>query len=182
MESGLNSMISQPTTFLESMGPTGMLASEGAEIVFPVLREPDVGFSMLALRDLREIAVRVIVEGGKHFFAEYALTSTWPVSVSEVVQEVGRRTGKVVRVERVEVQKAAAMLCNRVFKGEEPSSRSRYAAERLLLYYNRHGLKANARVRNAPEEGANDLASVGGVPTRRKHKCIEELYSCSPEA
>lgn len=142
MESGLHYTILQPTTFLDNT-PIAMLADQSPEIVFPAMWEPDVEFSMLALQDLGEVAAKVVTEREKHYFAEYPLASTWPVSQGEIVREIGIIAGKVVRVERKGVMEAADMLLCRLYRGEESSLESRDIAERMVLYYNRYGLKAN---------------------------------------
>lgn len=104
---------------------------------------PDVRFSMLALSDLGEVAAKVIREGAKRYYAEYPLTSTWPVSQGETVREAGRVMGKEVVIEEKGLREAGNMLCMRLFKGQEPSTVSQDIAERMALYYNRYGLIAN---------------------------------------
>lgn len=142
MESGLNYTMLQPITFLDNI-PVAMPAQQGPKITFPAMWSPDVRFSMLALSDLGEVTAKVIREGGKHYYAEYALTSTWPVSQGEIVRELGRITGKEVVIEEKDIHEAGDMLYKRLFKGQEPSTVAGDIAERMVLYYNRHGLVAN---------------------------------------
>ena len=98
---------------------------------------------MLALADLGEVAAKVIKERKDHYFAEYPLTSTWPISQGDVVREVGKLVGKDIAIEHKGVKEAADMLCKRLYKGEKPSADNRDIAERMILYYDRRGLRAN---------------------------------------
>lgn len=142
MESSLNYTILQPTTFLDNV-PVAMLAKQPPSINFPATSGPDVPFSMLALQDLGEIATKCIFEGEKHYFAEYPLTSTQPITLRQIADEIGRVTGKKVEIDDKNALDASAMLCNRLFKGQQPSMETKEIADRMLLYYQQRGLKGN---------------------------------------
>lgn len=142
MESSLNYTILQPTTFLDNV-PVALLAKQSPSITFPATSGPDVPFSMLVLQDLGEIATNCILEGEKHYFAEYPLTSTEPITQRQIAEEISRVAGKEVKVDDKNPLEASSMLCGRLFKGQEPSIETKEIADRMLLYYQQRGLKGS---------------------------------------
>lgn len=59
---------------------------------------PNVANSLVALRDLAEAGARVLNEREAHYFAQYPLCSTSPVSDAECIRVIGEHIGKKIEV------------------------------------------------------------------------------------
>lgn len=151
MESGLNFTILQPTHFMEmflfSMRAQISAQKSENEIAYPALWNPSINFSFIALHDLAAAGATVLEEREKHYFSVYPLCSTMPTSYHKVCDLAGEAIGKKVVAKQVSFEESVDMLLKNLFgNSREGDSRSRDGAERLLLYYNRHGLTGNPNV------------------------------------
>ena len=137
MESGLQFTILQPSHFLNNF-PLPMLAQQEE----PVFKAPYNlnAFSFTILEDYGAAAAKVFKEREKHYYAQYPLVSTFPVSYEDIVVEAGVAIGKQVKVEKLPFEIAVETFTKRITGSDNPDPRSTDAAERMLLYYNRRGL------------------------------------------
>jgi len=141
IESGLNYTILQPTHFMDNL-PYALMRDKG---IFPAPYDPDIEFSFLALRDLSEVAAKVIQEGERHYLAQYPLCSTSPVSYTERVRIFDRMSGKETKIVKQSYEEAVQGFAGRMM-GEKKEQRMLDGIQRLLLYYDNHGLKGSPRV------------------------------------
>lgn len=141
IESGLNYTILQPTHFMDNL-PLQLMLEKG---LYPAPYSADVKFSFLALRDLAEIAAKVIREGEKHYLAQYPLCSTGPVSYRERIELFDRMFAKQTKVVEVPYGEACQTFGKRLF-GEDVDRKRMDGVQRLLLYYDNYGLKGNTTV------------------------------------
>jgi uncharacterized protein YbjT (DUF2867 family) len=146
MESGLNYTILQPTTFMDNISLRMFLAQSVDNTVFPAPWNPAIAFSHLALHDLGEVAAKVIDEGEKHYLATYPLCSTRPMSNNEVMKVIGKVIGRNIKIEKLPFEKAREGLLKRLFGDKEVPWQTKDVAERMLLYYDSHGLVGNPNV------------------------------------
>lgn len=145
IESALNFTIIQPTHFMDNF-PIAPLMSQQAP-VYQANWNPAVSFSFIALQDLAKAAAKVIEEREKHYLAQYPLCSTYAMPYAEVVKIVGLEMGKDIRIETRPVVEAVDALLTILFGSpDEAHPRTRDAAQRLVLFYNYHGLKGNPNV------------------------------------
>ncbi|KAJ5508621.1 hypothetical protein N7527_010764 [Penicillium freii] len=166
--SPLNFTILQPTNFMD-VYPAGALAkieSPSIEYVWNMYN-PNVANSLIALRDLAEAGARVLDEREAHYFAQYPLCSTSPVSDAEFIKINGNHMGKKIQVTTPTFEEGVSKLLKLLYDGESgvyspdhvdsdlrwPASKgdlrpdiTRDEAERLVLFYNRRGLKGNPSV------------------------------------
>lgn len=148
MESGLNFTILQPAHFM-NMEPFQVLAlkPEKTEVVYGALWDPSVKFSFLALQDLAEAVAKVLEERERHYFSVYPLSSTLPMSYNKVCETVGEFLGINIVTKQVPFEQSVEMLLGRLFGTSlvvDPKTVD--VAERLVLYYNRHGLSGDPNV------------------------------------
>ncbi|WQF84746.1 Putative NmrA-like domain, NAD(P)-binding domain superfamily [Colletotrichum destructivum] len=152
--------ILQPTNFMDSYPVAKLAAMETP--VMERMWSPDVANSVIALRDLAEATAKVLIEGEKHYYAQYPLCSTAPISDSEVVEIIGRQIGRDVRVNKPSFEKGVDFLMHMVFGSNIDNAQSGFGivgtegdlrpdiskdkAERLVLFYNRYGLVGNPNV------------------------------------
>ncbi|KAI9657222.1 MAG: hypothetical protein M1831_004411 [Alyxoria varia] len=144
MESGLNWTILQPTHFMENF-PIGQLVQQEQPVHYAGW-DPKVRFSFVALQDYGEVCAKVLMNGEPHYFAQYPLTSTMPESYEDVVHMVGKEIGKDITIEQRPIFEAVNLFLKFIAGTEDAPSRTRDACERLLLYYNRHGIIGNPSV------------------------------------
>ncbi|KAJ5101956.1 hypothetical protein NUU61_004178 [Penicillium alfredii] len=164
--SPLNFTILQPTNFMDAY-PVAALASQSSPSL-ERLWNPDVPNSMIALRDLAEAAARVLREGEPHYLAQYPLCSTLPISDTEVVKVIEKHTGKSIAVHVPSFETGVQNVLKFLFGGKQPGHYvgelvdqdflspaadgdlrpdiTRDEAERLILFYNRRGLKGSPNV------------------------------------
>ena len=139
----LNYTVLKPGNFLE-MFPIEMLANQ-EQPVFPTPFVPSVANSVIILEDLAAVALKVIDEREAHFFAEYPLVSTLPVSYTDIAAAASKALGKEIQVDLAPFDERAARL-TRLILGPDPNPRSHDASERLILWYDRHGLCGSPNV------------------------------------
>ncbi|KAJ5812752.1 hypothetical protein N7447_009775 [Penicillium robsamsonii] len=166
--SPLNFTILQPTNFMDAY-PTAALANiedPSIEYLWGIYN-PNVANSLIALRDLAEAAARVLDEREPHYFAQYPLCSTFPVSDAEAIKVIGKHIGKEIKVPTPTFEEGVSKLLKFLYTGESgmysgdhvdsdlrwPASQgdlrpdiTKDQAERLILFYNRRGLKGNPSV------------------------------------
>lgn len=146
IESGLNYTILQPTNFMDNMKLEMFLSQPEDDTIYHAPWNPDVAFSQIALRDLGEAAANVVKEGEKHYFAQYLLVSTRPTPYREVVKIVGQGIGRDIKVQQLPFEKAVEGFLKMLGGGKDVPWGTKDAAERMLLYYNHHGLWGNPGV------------------------------------
>lgn len=162
----LNLTILQPTNFMDAF-PVGLLAEQSNPTI-ERLWMPDVRNSVIALRDLAAAGVRVLKEREMHYFAQYPLCSTLPISDAEIIQIIEKHIGKSVTVKAPSFETGVNHLAEVLYGDKLPEAYagdqvdasmkypaayddirpdiSRDEAERLILFYNRRGLKGNPSV------------------------------------
>jgi uncharacterized protein YbjT (DUF2867 family) len=156
IESGLPYTILQPCTFMDNF-PFKMLARQAKEkgreeeIVFPALWDPEIEFSFLALQDLALAGKTVLEEKERHFLAKYDLCSTRPLSNARVCEIASEVLDRKVVPRQKSYEEAVQGFVQMQFgpgggKGEAWSEGRKDVMERLILYYNRHGLQGNPNI------------------------------------
>ena len=164
--SPLNSTILQPTNFMDAY-PVTQLADQDHPSI-QKLWNPHMPNSVIALRDLAEAAAIVLKEREKHYFAQYPLVSTLPVADVEIVRVIERHIGKSIEIKTPSFEDGVENVINYLFGGKQDAiyagdhvdhdlkrlaadgdlrpDITRDEAERLVLFYNRRGLKGNPSV------------------------------------
>ena len=144
MESGLNYTILQPSHFMD-MFPIKQLTSEKSP-VYQARWDPSIPFSYTALHDLGEATAKIMDEREKHYMAQYPLVSTSPpMGYGEVCKIASKRLGKDIKVEHKSMFEAAEGLMKAI-GGPDPPPYTRDGVQRMLLWYNYHGLMGNPNV------------------------------------
>ncbi|KAJ9653616.1 hypothetical protein H2198_007207 [Neophaeococcomyces mojaviensis] len=154
MESGLNYTILKPTTFLDNFRPAlkglvKQVTEDGKkELEFNAPWDANVLFSEIALRDMGDVSFKVITEREKHFFASYDLVSTMPQPWSRKVYILAEKLGCKITVGALPVQQVTPVFMkNAVGSRADDAHRVTFdTAERMILYYNRHGIIGNPSV------------------------------------
>lgn len=153
--SPLNFTILQPTNFLAGY-PVKFL-DEQESPVFERLWNADIPNSLIALEDLAEAAATVLIEREKHYFAQYPLCSTLPTSDAEVVEVIEKVIGKKIQTYTPTFEQGVENTLKFLFgsgsdlrglaaEGDLRPDITRDEAERLVLFYNRRGLRGNPTV------------------------------------
>jgi uncharacterized protein YbjT (DUF2867 family) len=145
MESGLQYTVLQPTHFMDLFPVPKLMQDPGEEVIYDANWNPDTPFSFIALADLGLAAKTVLEEREKHYLATYPVVGTSPMTYREVCGVVGEVLGKKVVVRQRGFEEAVELFGKLLF-GEEANGKRRDGLERLLLYYNRHGLVGNPNV------------------------------------
>ena len=130
IESGLNFTILQPTHFM--MFPVVPMMQQ-EKPVYPAAFDPNVTFSYMALQDLGEAAAKVLMEGQKHYFAQYPLVSDGPFSYTKVAEIVGEEIGKSITVKQRPFEEAVPALIEMVSGTADVHATTRDTYERLIL-------------------------------------------------
>jgi len=153
MESGLNYTILKPTTFLDNFTPALKgLVKEAAggkrELEYKAAWNPDVLFSELARRDLGDASFNVITEREKHYFASYDLASTMPQPWGKKIDLLAAELGCNIKVNVQPLQQVVPGFIKALLgsSSEEPHFVTVDTAERMILYYNRHGIVGNPSI------------------------------------
>jgi uncharacterized protein YbjT (DUF2867 family) len=167
MLSPLNYTILQPTNFMDAW-PIQLLASQDKPVV-QKLWTAEIPNSVVSLHDLADAAVKVLAEREKHYLAQYPICSTMPVSDAEIAKEIGRQLGKEVEIRTPSFEDGVENLLRYLFgrgtvgadnytggrgeseaqlapSGDPRPDITRDGAERLILFYNRKGLRGSPTV------------------------------------
>lgn len=141
--------ILQPANFMNFF-PIALLVSQD-EPVLDKLWNPEAANSMIALRDLAEAAAKVLNEGEQHYFAQYQLSSTLPMSENEVAEVISRHLGKEVKTRAPAFEEGVGRALHYLFgglaaEGDLRPDITRDEAERLILFSNRRGLRGSPNV------------------------------------
>jgi uncharacterized protein YbjT (DUF2867 family) len=168
--SPLNWTIIKPTNFMDAY-PVSMLAQQERPIL-ERLWNAKIPNSLIALRDLADAAAKILNEGETHYLAEYPLCSTMPLSDAHVAKTISKKIGKEIEVKSPPFERgvgqaltylfgaktrtaaeASNIYAQREFSENELASEGdlrsdivRDEAERLVLFYNRRGLKGSPNV------------------------------------
>ncbi|KAI3323541.1 putative nucleoside-diphosphate-sugar epimerase [Xylariaceae sp. AK1471] len=157
----------QPTNFMDAYPIPSLAKSERPSVI---LWHPNHGNSVVSLHDLAEAAAKVLNEREAHFYAQYPLCSTLPISDSELIAVVEKYIGKHIDIQVPSFEARVEMTFQYLYggskenvfagnqSGEETASSHispqgdprpdlvRDAAERLVLFYNNRGLTGSPNV------------------------------------
>lgn len=163
--------VMKPTNFMDAY-PVALFAQQDKPVL-EKLWNADTPNSLIALRDLADAAVKILEEREKHYLAEYPLCSTMPISDADVAKLIGKRLRKDIETRSPSFEKgvaqlaaylaathqgattagAATVLGGESMKLDEMANGgdlrvdiARDEAERLILFYNRRGLKGSPNV------------------------------------
>ena len=135
LESGLPYTILQPTIFLQTAGIEKVLQTG----TWTTPYSADTPMSYVDQDDVAEAAALILTEG-RHLRATYELVGTDPISIHEMAALITQQKGRKVTVEVVPAQgmidKLPRTSVEDVYKAD--------ALERMMMYYNRHGLTGNS--------------------------------------
>lgn len=145
----LNWTILQPANFMNFF-PIALLVSQ-EQPVLDKLWNPEAANSMVALCDLAEAAAKVLNEGEQHYFAQYQLSSTLPMSENEVAKIIGKYLGKEVQTRAPPFEEGVGRVLQYLYgglaaEGDPRPDVTRDEAERLILFSNRRGLRGSPNV------------------------------------
>lgn len=151
MESGLDYTILKPTTFFDNFKPalTGLVkdADSGKQtLTFTAPWDASVLFSEIALKDFGEASYKVIAEGQKHYFASYDLASTMPEPWRRKVDVLAEELGVNIDVQTGNLHEVVPRFMKALLGDDQPHRATTDTAERMILYYNRHGIVGNPNV------------------------------------
>ena len=144
--------ILQPTNFMDAY-PVQMFASMDKPFI-EKLWTPEIPNSVVALRDIAEASAKVLNEREKHYYGEYPLCSTMPVSDADVVRAISKAIGKDIEIRTPSFETGVNKAMNYLFggkasdlyageqsgdfklaaEGDLRGDISRDAAERLVLF------------------------------------------------
>lgn len=137
VDSGLPYTILQPTIFLQTAGIEKVLETG----TWTTPYSADVPMSYVDQDDVAEAAALVLTDE-KHLRATYELVGTDPITIREMAASVTGQTGRPVEVKVVPAQSMIDKLprtsVEQVYKAD--------ALERMMMYYNRHGLTGSSYV------------------------------------
>ncbi len=111
--SPLNFTILQPTNFMDTY-PVAMLCAQPNPSIEKVWA-PEIPNSLIALRDLGEAAARVLLERETHYWAQYQLCSTLPLSNAEVVEVIEKYAGKKIQMLTPSFERGVQILLRNMF-------------------------------------------------------------------
>lgn len=168
MLSPINWTILQPTNFMDAY-PVASFAKQDNPVM-ERLWDPKTANSLIALKDLAEAAEKVLREGSAHYFAQYSLCSTMPISDQSVADAIAKKISRTIEVKTPTFEDAVAntlaylfndidkVAASEVYAGRGRESRNaasggemrrditRDEAARLCLFYNHRGLIGNPSV------------------------------------
>lgn len=144
MESELNYTILQPTHFMFLFPMAPVLAQE--KPVYTANWNPNVPFSFIALADLGEVSAKVLNERERHYLAQYQLCGDGPLSYHQICDIASKETGKTIELRWKPYEDAVRDFAERMFGSLDTDAESIDGIERILLYYNRHGLIGSSNI------------------------------------
>ena len=111
---------------------------------------PEHENSIIALRDLAEASAKVLRERELHYFAEYPLCSSTPISEAGIARVIEKCICKSVEIRTPSFEVSVSALTQSLFPGATSTSEGdprgdlvHDTVERLILFYNRRGLKGS---------------------------------------
>ncbi len=119
---------------------------------FQRLWDPDIPNSVIALRDLAEAAAKVLDEREAHYLAQYPLCSTMPISDADIARVIGKLLGRAVEIQKPSLEQGIANTGTHspsergLAEGDPRPDIYQDAAERLVMFYNRRGLRGSPNV------------------------------------
>ncbi|KAI9689209.1 MAG: hypothetical protein M1822_000947 [Bathelium mastoideum] len=140
---GLNYTVLKPCNFIDMFPIQSMVNQDHP--VYPAPWDPNVPNSLICLEDLAAVGSKVLDEREMHFFAEYPLCSTMPMPYTDMVAAASRALGKEVEIVKASFEDRVYKLTHLVL-GPDPDPRAVDGAERLILWYDRHGLCGSPHV------------------------------------
>jgi uncharacterized protein YbjT (DUF2867 family) len=133
-ESTLNYTVLQPTHFFQNINVKA--AVDEGSLKVPYNPENEMGF--VDLRDVSEVAFKVIEEGAKHYRARYELVGD-NQPYSAIASTIASVSGKDVTAERAEAAQVAKVMS----KGDKDAYER---AIRMLVYYDSWGLTGSTNI------------------------------------
>jgi len=146
-ETDLNYTVLNPGDFLNMGFPIKLFASmEKPE--YNALFGLQSKSAFLVLEDYAEAVEKVIREGEKHYAAQYQMASMAPIAYGTVAEDMGKvlkeKTGKELVIGKLGLEEGIKTLFGRLWtNSEETRPREWDGVERLVLFYQRRGLKGN---------------------------------------
>ena len=167
MLSPLNWTILKPTNFMDAY-PVALFAQQERPVMQRLWNANNAN-SLVALRDIADAVAKVLNEREKHYFGEYPLCSTMPISDADVAKVIGKKIGKEIEVRSPTFEQGISKLLAATYqratwetarfvggekaRGDETANEGEVRqdiahdeAERLILFYNRRGLKGSPNV------------------------------------
>lgn len=141
LQSGLPFTILQPAAYMQNVrGSWNEIASKG---IYPVPYPTTTRLSLVDLRDVAEVASRVLTETG-HEGAIYELCGTRPISPEEIATVLSRELSQPVRAQEIPLD---AWRGQAEAAGTPPAVLDRLL--QMFRYYAAHGFVGNPRVLTA---------------------------------
>lgn len=146
IESGLDFTIIKPGDFMEQQFfPREW--STMAEPKFLCMLNPDCVSSTTYLDDLSDAAAKVIAERARHYGAIYPIVSNGPTPYRELVEQCSKALGKPIGFEYLTIEKRIETALIYTYGSVEAAPvRVRDKAERLVVFYDRRGIKGSPTV------------------------------------
>jgi NAD(P)H dehydrogenase (quinone) len=131
-DSGLAWTIIRPTMYQQTL--LGLIDNAG-DGVLRLPYNPAAPFQLVDLADVAYVVGRVVAEPGEHTYASYELAGPEQLSTAEMVDQVGRATGRELRVEELPPNELAL----------PPNLPRRMVAELMAMWakYDRGGYPGN---------------------------------------
>jgi uncharacterized protein YbjT (DUF2867 family) len=133
-ESTLNYTVLQPTHFFQNIKVKDAVTEGSLKVPY----NPDNEMGFVDLRDVSEVAFKIIQEGEKHYRARYELVGD-NRPYSAIAQTIASVSGKEVVAERVDAGPVAKVMS----KGDKDSE---IRAVAMLVYYNSWGLTGSTNI------------------------------------
>jgi hypothetical protein len=148
-ETDLNYTVLNPGDFLNMAFPIKYLAGmERPE--YKALMGLQSKSAFVVLEDYAEAVEKVVMEGERHYAAQYQMVSMAPIAYGRVAEGMGKvlkeKTGKELVIGKLGLEEGIRTGFGRLWpkaESEESSPREMDGVERLVLFYQRRGLKGN---------------------------------------
>ena len=128
IESGLSFTTLKPCDFMMPEVFIDAPMKFGAFAVFGTDQRAPLRHSFIAMEDLTDVAVKVLREGAKHYYASYELAGPDKINSYDVVKILSRVMGKDIPL----VVKPTTELCKLIWGVEEVTEENRAAMDLLL--------------------------------------------------
>jgi uncharacterized protein YbjT (DUF2867 family) len=145
IESGLNFTILKPCDFMMPEVFIAAVMRFGAFGVYGTGDRCPLRHSFIAMEDLTDVAVKVLGEGSKHYYASYELAGPDKLDSYAVANILSRVMGRDIQI----VVKPTAELCKLIWGVEEVTDENRAAMELLLSalkWYSKYEFVGNPNV------------------------------------